>query len=288
MDATFHDEICEGWFSVYINDLLLRSTTFDDHLDRLERVLSRINAKGWTTSPEKCFFAFAAIRQLGHRVSGLLVDIDDNKVAAVRDWPEPRNVKELRTWLGFTGYFRKFLKNYGEVARPLTRLLGKDVPSLWNALCSAAFKTLKASLLSAPVLGQPEYTKPFELSTDASVLGLGACLEQVQTIENYEGEVVKERTVRVVICYISQQLKKAEEGYSVPQLECLGLVWALEKLHAFLNGSTFTAWVDASAYQVAHGHARSFAPHASLAASYPGVPRTLDNPTSVQNIKRQR
>lgn len=239
MDKHFHDELREGWMNVYIDDLLAHSRTFAEHLVHLERMLAILDAHGWTMSPAKCFFGFAQIRQLGHRVSGVLLGIDDNKIVAVKTWPVPKTVKELQVWLGFTGYFRKFIPGYGALTRPLTRLLGKDTPWQWTKECQEAFEKLKDLLLNAPVLGQPDYTLPFELSTDASVRGVGGCLEQVQ---EHDGSPRK-----VVICFISRQLNAAEEKYSTPQLECLAVVWALEKLHVFLDGVNFIVWTDAGA-----------------------------------------
>ncbi|GEM09729.1 retrotransposon polyprotein [Rhodotorula toruloides] len=239
MDKHFHDELREGWMNVYIDDLLAHSRSFDEHLEHLERMLAVLDAHGWTMSPAKCFFGFSQIRQLGHRVSGVLLGIDDNKIVAVKTWPAPTTVKELQVWLGFTGYFRKFIPNYGAITRPLTRLLGKDTPWQWTKECQEAFEKLKDLLLNAPVLGQPDYHLPFELSTDASVRGLGGCLEQIQQLDGAPR--------KVVICFISRQLNAAEEKYSTPQLECLAVVWALEKLHVFLDGVNFTVWTDAGA-----------------------------------------
>ncbi|GAA6022504.1 hypothetical protein JCM10207_008535 [Rhodosporidiobolus poonsookiae] len=237
MDSHFHVELREGWFSVYIDDLLLRSLLFAKHMTHLERTFIKLEYHAWTMSPLKCFFAYAEVNQLGHRVSGILLQIDDNKVAAVKFWAYPTKLKELQEWLGFSGYFRKFIKDYGSIARPLTRLLGKDVKFEFNAGCIAAFEALRHALLNAPVLGQPDYKKPFEVSTDASFLGLGGCLEQVQTFET--------GTRKVAICFISRQLKASEERYSMPQLECLAVVWALNKLHIFIDGLPFTVWTDA-------------------------------------------
>ncbi|GAA5905634.1 hypothetical protein JCM5296_000534 [Sporobolomyces johnsonii] len=239
MDSHFHTEVCEGWISIYIDDLLVRSLSFAEHLQHLERTFLVLDRHGWTMSPDKCFFGFSQIRQLGHRVSGVLLGIDDNKVVAVKSWRAPVSRNELRTWLGFSGYFRKFIQGYSLIARLLTRLLGKDVPWQWTVPCQTAFETMKTMLLNAPVLGQPNYDLPFDLATDASVIGVGACLEPTQEID---GEKRK-----VVICYISHQLKPSEEKDSMPQLECLAVVWALEKLHVFLDGTHFTVWPDAQA-----------------------------------------
>ncbi|GAA5873408.1 hypothetical protein JCM1840_007374 [Sporobolomyces johnsonii] len=158
MDSHFREEIRAGWISIYINDLLGRSLSFDEHLRHLERTFT--------------------IRQFGHRVSGVLLGIDDHKVAAVKEWRALANRNELH------------------------------VPWQWTQPCQAAFEKLKSMLLDAPVL---------------------ACLEQVQELDGVRH--------KVAVCYISRQLKPSEERYSMPQLECLAVVWAVEKLHIFLDGT---------------------------------------------------
>ncbi|MEQ4601430.1 MAG: reverse transcriptase family protein, partial [Pseudomonas amygdali] len=236
MDSHFHVALREGWFSVYIDDLMLKSLSFDEHLVHLQRALATLDRYGWTMSPSKCYFGHSSVRQLGHRVSGVLLGINENKVAAVRDWAVPRNRKTLMTFLGFAGYFRKFIRDYGAIARPLTKLVSPT--STWNFTdeCIAAFNEIRKRLLAAPLLAQPDFTLPFRVYVDACGDGLGAVLQQVQRIDGADREVV--------ICFISRQLRGAEERYGATQLECLALVWALNKLHVFLDGCQFEVVTD--------------------------------------------
>jgi len=236
MDDTFHRQLLEAWLRIYIDDLLLNSVTFEDHLRRLRIVLSLLESAGWTLAPSKCRFAFEDIYQLGHHLSGILVGVDNNKVAAVAQFRQPRNVKDVQGYLGFTGYYRKFIKEYATLARPLSRLLTKDVVFEWTTACQSSFEALRQALLSAPVLAQPDFNLPFRLYIDACGQGLGAVLQQEQDRDGTKTEVV--------ICYISRQLRGAEERYGATQLECLALVWALEKLHLFLDGAEFEVITD--------------------------------------------
>ncbi|KAK4701579.1 hypothetical protein P7C70_g4650, partial [Phenoliferia sp. Uapishka_3] len=236
MDQHFHEAIREGWFTVYVDDLLLKAKTWAEHMRNLEVTLRTLELNGWTMNPAKCFFAFKQVRQLGHRVSGLLLGIDENKIAAVRDLKIPVNRKELHSWIGFTGYFRKFIMDFAKIAKPLTNLLKQDTVWNWTDECTKAHDEIKRRLLSAPLLGQPDFAKPFRLYVDASADGLGAVLQQVQTIND--------KPLEVVICFISRQLRGAENRYGATQLEALGLVWALDKLYVFLDGCTFEVITD--------------------------------------------
>ena len=236
MNETFRYEIVDGWLRIYIDDTLVSSEKWTEHLRHVRHTLATFERDGWTLSPAKCRFGFDELVQLGHKISGLTIAVDDKKVAAVKDWKTPRNLHEIQGFLGFAGYYRKFIEGYAAIARPLTRLLSKDVVYDWTTACEEAFKTLKEKLLSAPVLGQPDFTQPFQVYLDASGLGLGAVLQQKQPRDGALHDVV--------LCYISRQLKDSESRYGATQLECLALVWALEKLHLFLDGAQFEVFTD--------------------------------------------
>lgn len=126
----------------------------------------------------KCDFAKQQISYLGHVISDKGVSTDPSKINAVVNWPTPSNVKEVRGFLGLTGYYRKFIKSYGIISKPLTELLRKGVVYVWNPLAQEAFKTLKQALTTAPVLALPDFSVPFEIDTDACESGLGAVLMQ--------------------------------------------------------------------------------------------------------------
>ena len=128
----------------------------------------------------KCHFAYPQVTYLGHIVSRNGIQPDPDKVSAVRDFPIPRNVKDVHSFLGLANYYRRFIKNFANIADPLTALLHKNVKFQWTAECQNAFDTLKQSLISAPILSFPDFTLPFELYVDASLDGLDMTLGQTQ------------------------------------------------------------------------------------------------------------
>jgi len=188
------------------------------------------------------------VQYLGHLVSAKGIRTDPDKISKVRDWARPTDRKEVLQFLGFTGYYRRFVKGYAMLAAPLYRLTsgdprkkkrgGKKVPSqdlpfLWTNECEEGFQSLKVQLTTAPVLGYPNYNLPFVLQTDASGSGLGAVLAQVQ-----DGA---ER----VIAYASRGLSPAETRYPAHKLEFLALKWAVtSKFHDHLYGRKFSVLTD--------------------------------------------
>lgn len=186
-------------------------------------------------SLKKCNFAHAELRALGRRVSGLQIAVDPNKMAAVVHWERPKNIRQLQSFLGFINYHRAHLKDLAKLLRPLSQLLSKDVAWEWTEARENAFQAAKKALLDPAVLAIPNWDLPFKLYIDASFEGLGAELAQVQ--EN------KERP----IAFISRRLKPAEERYGATQLECLGLVWSLDKLYYYLDGAVFEVFTDCQA-----------------------------------------
>ena len=139
---------------VFFDDILIYSRTLEDHVGHLKEVLSLLQRDQWYVKQSKCSFAQRSLSYLGFVISGEGVSTEPEKIQRVQSWPVPQNVKELRQVLGFTGYYRKFVPNYGVIARPLTHLLRKNIPFMWTSVCQTAFETLKAKLTSAPVLAQ--------------------------------------------------------------------------------------------------------------------------------------
>lgn len=232
MDTILGDLLREGWVKVYIDDVLVFSKTFEDHVKHLGRVLEAISKAGFTISIKKCHFAHRELRALGRKISGMDLAVDPHKIAAVRDWPAPRNLKEFQSFLGFINYHRAHLKDLAKITRPMTSLLSKDVVWEWTEQRQKSFQAAKDALLDPTVLAMPDWSQPFKLYIDASFEGLGAELMQSQ-----QG---KERPV----AFISRRLKPAEERYGATQLECLGLIWALEKLYYYLDGANFEVYTD--------------------------------------------
>ena len=252
MDLAFGDQNFQSVL-IYMDDILVFGSTFDETLQRLDMVLTRLGEFNLKVKPEKCNLFQKKLRYLGHLISEEGTAPDPEKIRAIVDWKRPTNETELRGFLGLTGYYRKFVPGYSKIAAPLHRILPptgkksrkkKKVPTAlkvnvgkdWNEDCTEAFQTLKDRLTSAPILGYPNFRLPFVLEIDASYLGLGAVLSQ----ETPDG--------RKVIAYASRSLKRHErnmQNYSSMKLELLALRWAVtEKFRDLLIGAEFTVYTD--------------------------------------------
>ena len=231
---------------IYLDDIVVFSRTFEEHIERLEKVFERLVEAGLKLSPAKCNLFQKELKYLGHIVSPEGIATDPKKVECVREWPVPQNLKQLQSFLGFVGYYRRFIKDFSKISRPLYDLFkgngggkkkGKHkqqlIPFHWSEVHQAAFGKLVSMCCKAPVLAYADYSKPFLVHTDASLDGLGAVLYQEQ-----EG---KER----VIAYASRGLKPSERNYPVHKLEFLALKWAVtDKFHDYLYGNRFTVRTD--------------------------------------------
>ncbi|MBW0563803.1 hypothetical protein O181_103518 [Austropuccinia psidii MF-1] len=188
---------------------------------------------------KKCHFGFKELKALGHVVSGLSLGIDKNKAAAALMKPIPQNKKEIKTFLGFEGYYRQHIKNFTSIERPLYKLCDKDTVFEMTVDRVKAFKALGQALNTAPPLLMPDFKLPFKIYIDASGDGLGYALHQVH--------ILNDKPVEGPICFISMQMKTTEARYGAHQMECLCLVWALEKLNYFLEGCAFEVITDCKA-----------------------------------------
>ena len=223
MDSTFSKEISEGWLTVYIDDIIVASTSDDEHYEHLKQVLEKLKELNITIAAKKCNIGFESTRVLGHVVSGLMITMEDKKVAAILLLPPTTTIKEVQHFLGMSGYYRIYIKDYGIIVIPLTQLTRKGEIFEWNKKNQGAFQNLKHALAAAPSLFQPDFTKTFIVYCDASWVGLGgACHQRLL----WQGKIQE-----VPICFISRALKGGELRYGSPQLECLAVIWALEKLH---------------------------------------------------------
>lgn len=244
---------------VFIDDLIIFSSSLEEHEQRLKRVLQRLRDYGLKLAPEKCKFFQTSVRYLGHVVSERGVETDPDKVKALTTWPIPSNLKELQSFLGFAGYYRRFIQGYSHVIRPLTDLTSGYPPvrkgrkkskkatsqvyhdpkepfaQRWTPSCQEAFNLIIKKLTSAPVLGFANPQLPYVLHTDASTLGVGAALYQVQSGQPR------------VIAFASRGLSKSEKKYPAHKLEFLALKWAVtEKFSDYLYGTEFTVVTDSN------------------------------------------
>ena len=239
----------------YIDDIVVFSKSFSDHLIHLRKVLDAFPDAGLTLSETKCHFGYSNVKILGHRVTRFGLSTQAEKIKAIKDLPFPETLADAWTILGMLNYHRSFVKNYSIIARPLTDALclSEQDKKLLRSLTSkkippalrkkpypstpemrAAFDTLKEAISTDPVLIHPDFTKPFILYTDASRLGLGTALYQVSERDQKEHPVL----------FISRSLKSAEKNYTAMELECLALVWALKKLSHYVDGAELTVHTD--------------------------------------------
>ena len=183
----------------YLEDIIIVTETFEEHLSWLMKLLNRIKSAGLEINPEKCDFCCPEVHYLGYLVNENDLQIDPDKVAPVLEYPPPRGVKELRGFLGMSSWYRKFIPNYATLTSPLTKLLRKKQRWVWSEDQQHAFEEVRACLADAPVLSSPDFDVLFELQTDASNTGTGAVL--TQTLEGVEYVVsYANRSLSVVLC----------------------------------------------------------------------------------------
>lgn len=163
---------------VFMDDILIYSKTLEEHIIHIKQVLQILSDNQFYIKASKCEIAKPQLEYLGHLISGNGVATEPSKISAVSAWPIPKIVKQLRGFLGLTGYYRRFIQHYGVISRPLTQLLRKETRFLWTAKEQQVFESLKQVLIQAPVLALPDFNKPFIVETDASDLGMGAVLMQ--------------------------------------------------------------------------------------------------------------
>jgi len=216
---------------VYLDDLLIITETFDEHIQVLQEIAMRFREAGLTINVEKSKFLRNEVTYLGHVIGNGHIKTDPDKVQAVQDFPQPRSVKQLRMILGMCGYYQRFVKNYASITAPLTDMLKKN-NFVWTDERLLAFENLKASLCSAPVLHSPDFSRPFSVQCDASKHGIGAVL-----VQRYGEE-------EVPVAFMSKKYNQAQRNYSVVEQECLAVVLAIKKFRGYIEGQDFEVVTD--------------------------------------------
>ena len=217
---------------VYLDDVVVFGPDFQTHLERLKLVFDRIREAGLTLKAKKCALGVKRMLFLGHIVDSEGIKMDPEKIVAVRDFPEPKTVTNIKSFIGLASYYRKFIKGFSKEIEPMTRLTRKNVEFSWGPEQDMAFNSVKERLMSYPILVHFNPALPIELHCDASGIGVGATL--LHRVDNVEH----------VVSYASRLLTDCESRYSTTDKEALAVVWALEKFKHFLMGVEFTIYTD--------------------------------------------
>ena len=212
----------------YVDDIIIYTETWEQHLVVLDEVLSRLAKAGFTVRPTKCVLGADSIEVVGHRISDGIKGLHEDNAAKIKHAKRPRTKKEVRAFLGRTGYYREFIPNYAAKAVPLSDLTKKRRPNqvVWSDAQEKAYNALKAEIASSPILRLPDNTKPFTLRTDASDKGLGAVL-----LQEHDGKLLP-------VSYASKKLTEREKKYSTIERECLAVVWAVRKFLIYIADIT--------------------------------------------------
>lgn len=216
----------------YLDDIIVVTQSFEQHLEVLREIFCRLKAANLTVAREKCQFCRSELRYLGYIVNKNGLQVDPEKIQAIIAIPPPKTVSEVRRFLGLASWYRRFVPQFSTVIAPLSNLLRKNRSFEWDDSCENAFRAIKEYLVSAPVLTCPDFSLPFTIQTDASGYGVGAVLTQLHP----DGEKV--------ICYLSRSLTRNERNYSTTERECLAVLWAIEKLRPYIEGSKFYVITD--------------------------------------------
>jgi hypothetical protein len=216
----------------YLDDLLIFGETEKVHNDRLRDVFARLRMHNLKLQQDKCKFLRKEVTYLGHKLTTQGLFPDSDKVKVVKEFPVPSNTRQLKGFLGLAGYYRRFIPNFSEIAKPLTQLLKRNTPFVWNQRTDEAFNTLKKLLTEEPLLQYPDFTKPFVLTTDASNEALGAILSQSPVGQD------------LPVAYASRTLINAEKNYSTTEKELLAIVWGCKQYRHYLLGRKFTIVID--------------------------------------------
>lgn len=232
---------------VYLDDIIVYSSSFTDHLSHLALVLDKIQQSGLTLKIEKCQFCRTHLKYLGHIVSKDGIHPDPAKLTAVREYPVPTTFKAVRTFLGLSSYYRRFINNYSTIAEPLLALTRQSNSKSfsWSEACQQSFDLLRQRLIEAPVISYPNFDKPFILQLDASDVGLSAIL--AQQLPDDDGKIREH-----VIGYASRTLNSTERKFSASERECLAIVFGCNYFRPYLEGVRFTAVTDHKALRWLH------------------------------------
>ena len=219
---------------VYLDDILIFSSTIEEHIIRINNLFGRIRKAGLKIKPEKCKFLVRELKFLGHVINEKGIKTDNSKIESIQNAKQPNCVKHIRSFLGLANYYRKFIRDYSKIARPLESLIGgKNKTIMWTEDCEKSFRILKESLTNAPILCHPDFSKIFILDTDASFDCIGAVLSQ-------RGE----NGIENIIAFGSKSMNKHEIGYCITRKELLSIFHFTQHFKHYLYGKKFILRTD--------------------------------------------
>ena len=234
MMAIFSDMV-EKTIKIFMDDFSVLGDSFDNCLENLRSVLVRCEETNLVLNWEKCHFMVQEGIVLGHRISARGIEVDRVKIEAIEKLPPPSSVKGIRSFLGHVGFYRRFIKDFSQIAKPLSNLLVQGIPFEFDSQCLHAFSVLKDKLVSAPIVVAPNWSFPFELMCDASDFAIGAVLGQ------------KREKIFQVIYYASRTLNDAQLNYATTEKELLAIVFSFDKFRPYLIGNKVVVHTDHSA-----------------------------------------
>lgn len=217
---------------VFIDDIVIYSQTLEEHEIKFRELMERLVKYNLKVQLEKCEFLKSEVIYLGHSISKDGLRVDGKKIEAVKRFPRPKNVKNIRQFMGLANYYSKFIKDFAKMAKPLTRLLQKDVKFDWNLEAAKAFNSLKDCLCNAPVLQFPDFSLPFIITCDSSNFAIGGILSQ--------GKIGEDRPV----AYTSRMLRNAEKNYCIYEKEFLAILHSVETFRHYIYNTHFTIVTD--------------------------------------------
>ncbi|KAL0152565.1 hypothetical protein M9458_052288 [Cirrhinus mrigala] len=266
VNEVFRDML-NRWVVVYIDDILIYSSSYSEHIQHVRTVLQRLIQHQLYAKEEKCEFHQERIAFLGYVISPEGIAMDESKVNAVRNWPRPSTLKELQRFLGFANFYRRFIRGFSSVAAPLTAMVKKGNSRLsWSSTAHQAFADLRQRFTTAPILHHPDPNIPFLVEVDASSTGVGAVLSQRQ------GQPPK----TYPCAYFSHKLTPAERNYDVGNRELLAIKLALEEWRHWLEGALHLFTVLTDHKNLEYLRSAKVLNHRQARSGHPGIEATLN------------
>ena len=218
---------------IYLDDLLVSSKNFDEHISHLQQIFDRLRAVNLKLHPKKCRFAIESVKYLGHIINSQGLSADPGRCAVLKDWPTPKNVKDVKAFLGSSGYYRRYIPRYSIRSAALRELTAKDKKFEWTKAQQDSFDDLKNALTTPPILRFANPSLPFFIQVDSSTSGIGYALCQVDRHGN-----------EYVVNYGGRGLRNHEKRYGITDLECLGLIHAIRESHVYVCDKEFKVITD--------------------------------------------